>query len=128
VRLLLDTSTFIWCLHSPERLSPKSQRLLVDPNAELLLSIASVWEMAIKEGMGKLRLKASLNDIIQLGKEHLFIRLLPIEIEHVIHTSQLPPHHRDPFDRLLIAQAALENLTIVTSDHKITRYPVPVLW
>jgi PIN domain nuclease of toxin-antitoxin system len=128
VRLLLDTSTFIWCLESPERLSPKSQRLLGDPNTELLLSIASVWEMAIKEGIGKLSLKAPLHDIIELGKERLFIGLLPIEIGHVIHTAQLPPHHRDPFDRLLIAQAVLEDLPIVTSDHKIARYQVRVLW
>ncbi|HEY6393214.1 MAG TPA: type II toxin-antitoxin system VapC family toxin [Bryobacteraceae bacterium] len=128
MRLLLDTSAFIWCLHSPERLSPKSQRRMEDPNAELLLSIASVWEMAIKEGSGKLSLKAPLNDIIGLGKERLFIGLLPIEIGHVIHTAQLPPHHRDPFDRLLIAQALLENLTIVTSDPKISRYNVQVLW
>jgi PIN domain nuclease of toxin-antitoxin system len=75
-----------------------------------------MWEMAIKEGIGKLSLKAPLNDIIDLGKERLFIRLLPIEIGHVIHTAQLPAHHRDPFDRLLIAQALLENLPIVTSD------------
>ncbi len=128
MRLLLDTSTFIWCLHSPERLSPESLRLMTDPKAELLLSIASVWEMAIKEGIGKLRLKAPLNDIIDLAKERLFIGLLPIEIEHVIHTAQLPPHHRDPFDRLLVAQASLENLPIVTSDIKISRYRVRVLW
>jgi len=101
---------------------------MTDPKAELLLSIASVWEMAIKEGIGKLRLKAPLNDIIDLAKERLFIGLLPIEIEHVIHTAQLPPHHRDPFDRLLVAQASLENLPIVTSDIKISRYRVPVLW
>jgi PIN domain nuclease of toxin-antitoxin system len=128
VRLLLDTSTFLWCLHSPERLSAKSKRFLSDPNAELMLSIASVWEMAIKIGIGKLRLKAPLHDIIQLGKERLFIRLLPIEIDHVMHTTQLPSHHRDPFDRVLIAQASLENLPLVTSDSKMGQYKVRVIW
>src|SRR5260370_27797132 len=101
---------------------------MADPNAELLLSLASVGEMAIKEGSGKLRLKAPLNDIIELAKERLFIRLLPIEIGHVIHTAHLPRHHRDPFDRLLVAQASIENLPIVTSDVKISQYPVQVLW
>jgi PIN domain nuclease of toxin-antitoxin system len=93
-----------------------------------MLSIASVWEMAIKIGIGKLRLKAPLHDIIQLGKERLFIRLLPIEIDHVMHTTQLPSHHRDPFDRVLIAQASLENLPLVTSDSKMGQYKVRVIW
>jgi PIN domain nuclease of toxin-antitoxin system len=85
-------------------------------------------EMAIKARIGKLSLKAPLHDIIELAKERLFIRFLPIEIEHVIHTAQLPSHHNDPFDRLLIAQAFLEDLPIVTSDIKISRYQIRVLW
>jgi PIN domain nuclease of toxin-antitoxin system len=128
VRLLLDTSTFLWCLHSPERLSPKSRRVLSDPHAELMLSIASVWEMAIKVGIGKLRLNAPLNDIVQLGKEQLFIRVLPIEIDHVVHTTNLPAHHGDPFDRLLISQASLENMPLVTSDSKMGQYKIRVIW
>lgn len=110
------------------RLSLDAQRVLEDGDNRLFLSIASAWELSIKVGLGKLSLAGG-----PLGffRKHLAINnveLLPVELEHVVKVSDLLHHHRDPFDRLLIAQARVEGMPLVTRDPRISRYPVDVVW
>ena len=128
MRLLLDTHTFIWLDSSPDQLSADAQDILHDPNNDLLLSIVSVWEVQIKAQLARLDLRGDLAGIIREQQESNGIELLPITLSHILALSELPPHHRDPFDRLLISQARVEDVILVTKDENITKYPVNVLW
>ncbi len=128
MKLLLDTHTFIWWDSAPSRLSPRALQLCQDANNELLLSVASVWEMQIKLQLGKLRLERSLPDLVEGQRRVNGMDILPIRLEHVLALEQLPAHHRDPFDRLLLAQACVENLVIVSADPVLARYSVDVVW
>lgn len=127
MRLLLDTSTFLWFIEDSPRLSAKAKSLL-ESEEDLLISAASLWEIAIKISIGKLTLNQSYKEFIpdQLAKNDM--RLLPIAVEHLALVSALPFHHRDPFDRLLIAQACVEELPIVSIDAQLDRYGVQRLW
>lgn len=124
MRLLVDTHVLLWSLLDPERLSRPAHELLVDPAHEVLASIASLWEIAIKKRVGKLHAEMSLivNGIAAQG----FTRI-GIEEAHLQTLLGLPFHHRDPFNHLLIAQAVAENATFVTADRAATRYPVEVI-
>lgn len=123
MRFLLDTNALLWVLQTPERLRPEALAVLADRPNEVYVSIASIWESAIKAGTGKLVLPPEfLPTITSSG-----FRLLAIETTHALRVSSLPRHHRDPFDRLLIAQAMVEGLTLVTSDTMLPRYGVPIL-
>lgn len=128
MRLLLDTHTFVWLDASPEDLSAEAQHILHDPNNDLLLSIVSIWEIQIKAQLGRLDLRGDLAVIIQEQQERNGIELLPITLPHVLALSELPFHHRDPFDRLLISQARVEDVILVTKDENIAKYHVDVLW
>lgn len=128
MRLLLDTHTFIWLDASPDQLSTEAQHILHDPHNDLLLSLVSVWEVQIKAQLGRLDIRGELAGIIQEQQEINGIELLPITLPHVLALSELPPHHRDPFDRLLISQARVEDIILVTRDENISKYPVDVLW
>ncbi len=128
MRLLLDTHTFIWFDASPDQLSADAQDILHDPNNDLLLSIVSVWEVQIKAQLGRLDLRGDLAGIIREQQQINGIELLPITLPHVLALSELPPHHGDPFDRLLISQARVEDVILVTKDENISRYRVNVLW
>jgi PIN domain nuclease of toxin-antitoxin system len=117
---------FIWWDSQPERLSPRLLALCADPDNTLVLSVASVWEMQIKVQLGKLDLDRPLTGIVEghlLGNQ---IELLPIELPHVLTLEQLPFHHKDPFDRLIVAQALAEHLTILSVDSLLGQYPVTV--
>ena len=127
MRLLLDSHTFIWLDASPDQLSTDAQDILQDPNNDLILSIVSVWEIQIKAQLGKLDLRRDLAGIIR-EQESNGIELLPITLSHILGLSELPPHHGDPFDRLLISQARVEDIILVTKDENISKYPVDVLW
>jgi PIN domain nuclease of toxin-antitoxin system len=126
--LLLDTHVFLWALGAPERLSPKARELYLDADAKLLLSVASVWEIAIKASLGKLTLPEPVKTFIPTRLESQRIDLLPIRVGHAVAVSELPFHHRDPFDRLLAAQAMEERLQILSSDPIFLRYAVERVW
>ncbi len=127
MKLLLDTHIFIWWQSNPERLSQRSSELCKAPENTLLLSVASVWEAQIKQQIGKLRFKTPLAEIIQAQRDTNGLEILPIRLEHVLFLSSLPMHHGDPFNRILIAQARVEGITLVTADSIFARYDMPVL-
>lgn len=120
--LLLDTHIFIWWMEKNKRLSKEVLDLLNTPQNQIFLSIASVWEMVIKKGKKKLKLPKD----IEGGVKASDFTILPIEIAHVLAIEKLPMYHQDPFDRLLIAQAMVENLTILTDDKKFEKYQVKI--
>ena len=126
-KFLLDTHTFIWLAEQPEKLSTTSISVL-NSNNELLLSHASVWEMAVKIKIGKLKLKMSLEEFITKAAEKHKLEFLPILLTHIYFTQTLPFHHRDPFDRLLIAQSLTENISIVSFDEVFDSYNAKRIW
>ena len=127
MRVLLDTQVWLWMLAAPERLSEPSRALVVSTDNELLLSAASAWEIAIKYALGKLRLPETLGDLIPRLMTRTGITPLPVQHRHALHVATLPPRHRDPFDRLLVAQAQLEGLPILTADKNLALYDVETL-
>lgn len=119
MRLLVDTHAFLWWCADDRRLGVAERAALVDASNEVYLSAASVWEMSIKEALGRLRVPEPVSAAaLRLGFEPL-----PVNFVHADATSQLPPLHRDPFDRMLVAQARVESLTLVTQDPSIRSYP-----
>ncbi len=126
--LLLDTHTFLWWASDAVELSITARKAISDTGNECFLSSASCWEMAIKSSLGKLRLSKSVERFVSdLITENGF-RLLPIDLRHAAKVETLPFHHRDPFDRLLIAQAITEKLTLVSADSMLSGYDVQLLW
>src|SRR5437588_7358785 len=105
MKLLLDTHAFIWWFNEPEKLSPKALALLADGDNDLILSAASVWEMQIKIQLGKLKFTVPLREIVESQEQTNGVQVLPVGLEHVLALDALPAHHKDPFDRLLVAQA-----------------------
>ena len=128
MRLLLDSNVFLWLLTNRAFLTRRTLALLEDDSNEMFVSSASLWELAIKVAKGKLILPGS--SVASLYKQATLIgvTILPITTAHILRTETLPHHHRDPFDRMIVAQAIEENLTILTSDSEIPRYSVPVIW
>jgi PIN domain nuclease of toxin-antitoxin system len=127
MKLLLDTHTFLWFIEDSPKLSAEAKGLL-ESEADLLLSIASIWEMAIKINIGKLSLPPPFDEFISDQLSRNTIELFPIRLAHLGLLSTLPFHHRDPFDRLLIAQAITEQYPIVSIDDKFDAYSVRRLW
>jgi PIN domain nuclease of toxin-antitoxin system len=127
VRILLDTHCWLWMLGAPERFSSDGLAHVSTPANELLLSAGSAWEIAIKHALGRLQLP--LEPAEYVPSRLLATGTLPLAIDHrhALRAGQLPPHHRDPFDRILIAQAQLEGLPILTSDPSFARYDVELL-
>lgn len=125
--ILLDTHTFLWALSDSIELSPGARDLLADREIETYLSLASVWEIAIKSGLGKLRLPAPLQECINKARA-TGLRLAPIELSHALGVERLPLHHRDPFDRLLASQCLSDGFTLVSRDAVFDDYGVRRLW
>ena len=123
MKLLVDSNAFIWAYVEPTELSPAARRAISDPANDRLISIAALWEIAIKSSTGKLSMPADPSQAIA----DLALTVLPIALPHVQRVAGLPFHHRDPFDRMMIAQAMEEGLTIVTRDRNFAAYGVPVL-
>lgn len=123
MRLLLDTSTLLWWLEADRQLGPTARAGIADPENEVFVSAASAWEISAKRASGKL--DASF-DLVTTLQRNYFIEL-PIEVAHAVTAGELPRHHRDPFDRMLVAQARLEDLTLVTGDAEIVKYDVALL-
>ncbi|WYL98984.1 MAG: type II toxin-antitoxin system VapC family toxin [Gloeotrichia echinulata CP02] len=128
MKLLLDSHVLIWWTSSSERLSQRVYSLINDTNNRLVFSIASVWEMQIKLQLGKLNLNSSLPVLIDNQQRVNNLQLLPIELAHIWGLTNLPNHHRDPFDRLLIAQAIVEQIPLVSIDSVFDNYPIQRLW
>ena len=122
MRVLIDTHVFIWWTTDPQKLFPRVYSLLIDPDTEALLSVVSIWEMQIKLSLDKLELKTALPELIEDEIDRNRIKLLQISLSHIYAIGDLPNHHRDPFDRLIIAQAKIERLTIVSIDEKFNGY------
>lgn len=128
MKLLLDTHTFIWWDSDPTRLSPKALSLCQNPSNTLLFSVASAWEMQIKAQLGKLTFTLPLADIIEGQQQSSNVEVLPVGLTHVLALEKLPEIHKDPFDRLLIAQAIVEDAVLVSQDTLFQQYPVNVQW
>lgn len=128
MRLLLDTHAFLWWVEDDARLSRKARAALADPANDAYLSLASSWEMAIKVSLGKLRLAAPLEVFVPEQLAANGFRELAIDFRHVARVSRLPFRHRDPFDRLLVAQALEDGLTVVSADRVFRDYGVKRIW
>lgn len=127
MRALLDTHAFLWGIAGDRRMSQRARDIFVGPS-ELLLSIASLWEILIKTQVGKLDLPRPAAEFVLRKLAENKIEILPISLNQLIEYERLPLHHRDPFDRMLIAQCVEEDLPIITSDPDFKKYPVRVLW
>ena len=127
-RYLLDTHALLWWISSSSQLSATARTILGNESNSLYLSAASTWEMAIKTKLGKLHIPEPLQSFIPKIMSEQYLKGLPVEHAHSAQVETLPLHHRDPFDRLLVAQAMTENLTLVSCDSALTPYPVNVAW
>jgi PIN domain nuclease of toxin-antitoxin system len=128
MNVLLDTHTLIWFSISPNRLSERIINLLSDADNNLFLSIASVWEMQIKLQLGKLNFDLPLPELIETQKQTNGLQILPIELSHIYTLDGLPNHHRDPFDRILVAQAIFEKIPLLSIDAIFDAYPINRIW
>ena len=128
MRLLLDTHAFIWLDNASTRLTQRVRSAIEDADNSLLLSMVSVWEIQIKVQLGRLNIPNGVANLIQRQQESNGVELLPITIPHVLALGELSFHHGDPFDRLLISQARVEDIILVTKDDNISKYPVDLLW
>lgn len=122
-RLLLDTHIFVWAMEDSHNLSKDIKSSITDPQNKIYVSVASVWEIAIKRKKEKIR----LNFDVKLSIKSAGFEIIPIQAEHALNTEKLPLYHTDPFDRMLISQAKAEGLTLVTGDRILSRYRVAIL-
>jgi PIN domain nuclease of toxin-antitoxin system len=128
MRILLDTHTLLWFIEADSQLSVRARHRIEESETDVYLSIASVWEMAIKVSVGKLALRGPLEEVVSYQQQANNITILAITIDHIARLTTLPFHHRDPFDRLLIAQAIAENLPILSVDSVFDAYGVTRIW
>ena len=125
---LLDTHSFLWWVLEDPRLSNVAHQFIANPENKVFVSVASAWEITIKAGIGKLQITGTPEMFIEKHIASNGFQVLPIELKHAVHTFQLPFHHRDPFDRILIAQSRIEQMPLLTADSLITQYTVNTLW
>lgn len=125
MKLLLDTHVLLWAAGEPARLPATARRMIDDAENELLFSVASLWEIAIKRGLGRRDFQVDPR-LLRRGLLDNGYNELPIMSEHVVEIESLPPIHKDPFDRLLVAQAIVEGITLLTLDPMVARYPGPI--
>ena len=128
MRLLLDTHAFLWFVSDDDKLSREAEALISEPENQIWVSTASLWEIAIKVKIGKLSLARPFATFIPEQLALNYFEELSVEQKHLARTLTLPLHHRDPFDRLLIAQALEEDLTLVSKDSTFAQYAVPLIW
>lgn len=128
MRALLDTHALLWFLRSDPQLSAFARKWIETPNNDPLVSIASCWELAIKAGIKKLTLGESANSLLVRELPANRIGILNVSLEHAPAVEALPHHHRDPFDRMLVAQAMIERIPIISNDNQMDAYPVTRLW
>ncbi len=128
MKLLLDTHSLIWFFSGNSKLSETARMLMEDINHQKLISLVSVWEMAIKQSKGKLSLSLPVEDYINQKAELEDYEIIPINLNHLGLVSTLPFYHNDPFDRLLIAQSVVENIPIITKDNAFSAYNIQIIW
>ena len=128
MKILLDTNSFLWFISGSERLSINARERIADLDNQLFLSSASLWEIAIKVSIEKLELLQPYNQLIPQQLEENDINILPIELSHLTTVVELPFYHRDPFDRLIIAQALTEDLPVVSPDSLFSQYAIKLIW
>ena len=128
MRILVDTQCWLWMVAAPERLAPRVRALVSSDRHELFLSSVSSWEIAIKHRLGKLDLPAPPAEFVPTRMQATGLLPLVVTHAHALRVAELPDHHRDPFDRLLVAQALTESLSILTADRHLRRYGVPIVW
>jgi PIN domain nuclease of toxin-antitoxin system len=128
MRALIDTSTFLWFISGSEKLSVDARRYIADLDNEIFISVVSLWEIAIKKSIGKLELLLPFHRLISEYLEQNTITVLPIEKTHLFKVIDLAFHHRDLFDRMIIAQGLSEQLPVITSDAVFSQYPVQLIW
>ena len=128
MRFLLDTHSFLWFIGGDEQLPLAARQVIAEIDHEIFLSIASLWEIAIKVSLGKLGLRKPFDELIVEQLSTNDIKVLPIDIGTLSLVTNLQFHHRDPFDRLIIAQAILEKMPIIGKDSEFARYPVDLVW
>jgi PIN domain nuclease of toxin-antitoxin system len=128
VKILLDTHTLLWSVEEPTKLSPAASTAIADPANDRLLSAATVWELAIKFGQGKIKLSMPYRTWMNTAITDLQLNIMPVTVEYADRQSTLPPHHKDPFDRMLIAQALQDVIPIVSADAAFDSYGVVRIW
>ncbi len=128
MRILFDTHVFLWAIASDSRLSLKASATFADTETEALLSVATIWEILVKTQRGKLPFPNPAGPYLRDQIQRTSMSILPVALEHVLRIEKLPMHHRDPFDRILIAQAIAESVPIVTADRQFARYDVETIW
>jgi PIN domain nuclease of toxin-antitoxin system len=128
MKFIADTNAFIWFITDSPRLSSTAKDLLEAAESERFLSIASIWEISIKAGLGRLSFENPLEEFLpdQIARNQF--ALLNISLGHALHVEKLPPHHRDPFDRMIIAQSFLENIPVLSSDEAFDAYGIQRFW
>jgi len=128
VKFLLDTVTFLMAIEDERRISPAVRELIADPEEDAFLSAVSAWEIGIKHALGKLVLPMPPDRLVPMARERMGVEELPLREDSALRVSRLPVIHRDPFDRVLVAQAISLGMTIITPDEAIRQYPVPTIW
>lgn len=128
MRLLLDTCTFLWIVGGAPELSARARQAFADPGNDVYLSAASAWEIAVKHRLGRLPLPETPDRFVPRARDAHGIDRLDIDESAALHVARLPDLHRDPFDRILVAQALLAGLVLVTPDEALRQYPAPTLW
>ena len=128
MRLLLDTHALFWFVTSDPRLSATARQAIDDPNNQQLISVVSIWEIAIKHSLGRLNLQMPFPDFVRQHLSAAEVVILGVTVPHILQVATLPHYHRDPFDRLLIAQALAENISLVSADSAFAQYGVNLIW
>ncbi|MBN1452094.1 MAG: type II toxin-antitoxin system VapC family toxin [Anaerolineales bacterium] len=128
MKYLLDTHTFLWWNLGDSQLSERARELISDGKNEIFLSAASAWEIAIKTAKGRLVIPEEPAQYLANRMSYYRFHALPVQVSHAVHVYDLPNHHADPFDRLLVAQCQLESLPLITKDENIQKYDLEVIW
>jgi PIN domain nuclease of toxin-antitoxin system len=128
VKALLDTHAFLWWIDDDHRLSPTARSWIENGQNEVLFSVVSAWEIVVKHALGRLGLDGTISELIPDQIERNAFQVLPLHLRHALRLSSLPDLHRDPFDRMLVAQAQEERIPILSGDRELSRYPAQVVW
>jgi len=128
MRFLIDTHCWLWAVRSPDRLAPKAIAMIESADNKVVLSVVSTLEIAIKASIGKLHLPEPADDFVYSQMAALSMTSLPVYLSHSLRVAELPHHHRDPFDRLLIAQSEIERMPLMTADAAIAEYDLEIIW
>ena len=128
MNLLLDSHAFVWMHEEPHKLSVNVAYEILNPANQIFVSVATIWELQIKIALKKFSFSDTLENVILREQQTNKMQILPVKLSHALYLENLPLHHKDPFDRLLISQAIVENMTLVTADSEFAKYKVKLLW